>query len=264
MPKISIIIVSWNVKDLLIKCLDSINIVRSKMPLEVFVVDNDSHDNTAESIKQNFSWVKLIASDKNLGFAKANNLAIKQATGDYILLLNPDTEIFTDTLERCLSFVASHADCGVMGCKMVYPNGQDQPSIRRLPNFWPILLMLLKLPKVFPNLKTIKNYLAEDFDYTKTQPVEQVMGAFMFMPKSAIEKVGLLDERFFVWFEEVDFCRRVWQAGLKVYYLADAKIIHHGGKSFSQQKIITNQRRFFISAAKYFLKNGFKKPASEL
>lgn len=254
MKQLSIIIVSWNTKDLLRKCLRSIEQGRGSIDLEVFVVDNASHDNSVEMVQREFSWVKLIASPYNLGFAKGNNTAIKQAQGKYILLLNPDTEIFPDTLEKALFFMENNADCGAMGCKMIFPNGQDQASVRRFPTWWPIFLMLIKAPKLFTNLKALKYYLAEDFDYTKKQTVDQIMGAFMLIPKAIFDKVGILDERFFNWFEEVDLCRRIWQSGYKIYYFPEVKIIHHGGKSFSQETLIKNQRVFFSSALKYFLK----------
>lgn len=252
--KISIIIVSYKVRDLLEKCLNSIEKYRGGLSLEIFVVDNASGDGTAEMVKKKFPQVKLIASDKNLGFARANNLALKQATGEYVLLLNPDTEIFADTLSESLAAFKRHPDCGVLGVHMIYPDGSPQPSVRRLPTVWPILLMLLKLPKIFPHLKSVDRYLASDFDYEKEQEAEQVMGAYMLIPQAVTSKVGLLDERFFVWFEEVDFCRRVRQAGYKVIYTPATKIIHWGGKSFGQQKVVTNQWRFFKSAVLYFLK----------
>ncbi len=254
MKKLSIVIVSWNVQDLLNKCLKSIEQSRGDIDLEVFVVDNASQDNTVKMINNEFPWVKLIVNKKNLGFAKANNIAIKQASGQYILLLNPDTEIFPDTLEKSLLFMDHNPDCGAMGCKMIYPDGRHQASVRRFPTWWPIFLMLIKIPKIFPQLKSIKYYLAEDFDYNKQQTVDQIMGAFMLIPKIVFEQIGIFDERFFNWFEEVDLCRRIWQAGYKIYYFPEIKIIHHGGKSFAQEKLIKNQKIFFSSALKYFLK----------
>ena len=258
MKQLSIIIVSWNVKDLLRQCLQSIAENKGNIDLEVWVVDNDSQDQTVEMIKQEFPWINLIANNKNLGFAKANNLAINKANGQYLLLLNPDTKIFPDTLEKSLAFIESHPECGALGCKMLYPNGTIQPSIRRFPNWLVIFLILIKIPKIFPNLKIFKRYLAEDFDYNKTQTAEQIMGAFMLIPRSVFNKVGILDEKFFNWFEEVDFCRRIWQAKYKIYYFAEAQIIHYGGQSFSQEKLLKNQWIFFSSAIKYFLKNLIK------
>jgi len=254
--KISVIIVSWNTKELLKKCLDSLVKYGEEFDLEIFVIDNASSDGTTWMMKNDFPEINFIPNKDNAGFAKANNQGIKRATGDYVLLLNPDTEIFADTLAHSISFMEENKDCGVMGCKMVYKNGSLQPSVRRFPKLWPILFMFLKLPKIFPHLRSIENYLATDFDYEKTQDADQVMGAYMFIRPAVFDKIGLLDEDFFIWFEEVDFCRRTWKAGYKVMYFPGAKIIHHGGQSFAQQKMVKNQWNFFKSAWKYFRKNG--------
>lgn len=258
--KLSIIIVSWNTGDLLEKCLRSVQKDLAGSMAEVFVIDNNSSDNTVEMIKEKFPRVKVIANKYNTGFAKANNQGIKEATGDYILLLNPDTELFPDTISKSIEFMASHPDCGVMGPKMLYVDNKLQPSVRRFPTVWPIFLMLIKAPKIFKNIKSINNYLATDFDYTKEQVVDQVMGAYMITKMEVLNKTGLLDEKFFIWFEEVDFCLRVVKAGYKVFYNPEVKVIHHGGKSFAQQKTINKQKMFFQSAWKYFIKNGFIKP----
>ena len=182
-------------------------------------------------------------------------MALKQATREYVLLLNPDTELNAYTLIDSVKYMKSCTDCGVMGPKMLYPDGKLQPSVRRFPKAWPIFLMLFKLPKLFPHLKSIDRYLATDFDYSKEQEVDQVMGAFMLIPKIVVNKVGPLDERFFIWFEEVDYCRRVRKSGYQIYYHPEVMIIHHGGKSFSQAGLVKNQWHFFTSALLYFLKN---------
>ncbi|MFA6422556.1 MAG: glycosyltransferase family 2 protein [Candidatus Buchananbacteria bacterium] len=261
--KISIVIVSWNVKDLLQKCLNSIINNPLYELTETFVVDNASKDGSAEMVKEKFPQINLIASDKNLGFAKGNNVALKKCTGDYILFLNPDTEIFTDTLQKSVEFMAQNPNCGIMGCKMLYGDKSFQPSVRRFPSLWPIFLMLIKAPKIFKKIKAIDRYMATDFDYNKAQEVDQVMGAYMFVKKEVIDRVGAFDERFFYWFEEVDFCLRVKKAGFKIMYDPKTIIIHHGGKSFAQQKTINNQKIFFQSAFKYFMKNNFTKKYGE-
>ena len=255
---ISIIIVSWKVRELLKKCLESIRSSQGDFNLEIFVVDNGSDDGTIEMIKRDFPDVRLIASDKNLGFAKANNLALKRASGEFILLLNPDTEINRNSLSKPIEFIKNHQQCGVLGPKMLYPDGKLQPSVRRFPTLGAVAMMLFKLPKLFPNLKAVNKYLAKDFDYNREQIVDQIMGAYMFMPKSAIERVGYLDERFFIWFEEVDYCRRLKASGFEVWYSPEISILHHGGKSFAQAAVISNQRLFFSSALKYFVKYGFQ------
>ncbi|MEK7167612.1 MAG: glycosyltransferase family 2 protein [Patescibacteria group bacterium] len=244
--KLSIIIVSWNVKGLLKKCLESI-----KEDFEIIVVDNNSKDGTKEMVEKDFPEAKLIKNKKNLGFAKANNQGIQEAKGDCILFLNPDTEILDGTLEKCLKEMDT--GIGILGCKILNPDLTIQPSVRRFPTFLNILLILSKLPKFF-HFKSLDHYLAKDFNYDKSQEVDQVMGAFMMVKKEVLDKVGMFDERFFLWFEEVDFCRRAKRNGFKIYYLAEAEIIHYGGQSFGQEMKLKNQWRFFLSALKYFLK----------
>ncbi len=257
MASLSIIIVSWQVKNLLKKCLESIYQNQVDIALEIFVVDNASNDGTAEMVKTNFPQVKLIANQKNLGFAAANNQALKSATGQYLLLLNPDTEILNGALKKMLDFLEASPKIGIAGCKHLNADRTLQPSVRRLPTFFPIFLMLIKITKVFKNLKTIKKYLATDFDYQLTQPTEQVAGSFFLIRKKILEQVGLLDENFFLWFEEVDYCKRAKDAGWQIWYNADASIIHHGGQSFSQQLTAKKQKMFFTSAWRYFKKHGF-------
>lgn len=258
---VSIIIASWKTRELLRKCLQTV-LASTGVAFEIIVVDNASGEGTVEMLESEFAGqIKLIKNDQNLGFAKANNQGLKEASGEYILFLNSDTEIKPDTLSKSLAFMRANPRCGIMGPKMVYPDGSPQSSVRRFPTVWPILLMLLKVPKLWPHLKAIDNYLAVDFDYSKQQEVDQVMGAFMLMPKSLVGQLKGFDERFFIWFEEVDLCLRVKRAGYQVIYNPEVEIVHHGGKSFAQQSLITNQRRFFKSALSYFLKNGWQPKA---
>ncbi|MFA5029524.1 MAG: glycosyltransferase family 2 protein [Patescibacteria group bacterium] len=254
---LSIVIVSWNVKELLNKCLTTISKNSAGLSWEIVLVDNASSDGTVETVRQKFPEVKLIANKQNLGFAKANNLALKEAQGEFILLLNPDTEVLSGSLEKCLAIIKDNPRIGILGCQLLNSDKSVQPSVRRFPRLWPILLLFLKLPKFF-SFKSVNRYLAKDFDYQKEQTVDQVMGAFMLLPKRVIGEIGPLDERFFIWFEEVDFCRRARQKGYQVFYTPQAQIIHHGGQSFSQQGVINKQWQFFKSAWLYFKKYGFK------
>ncbi len=247
--QVSIIIVSWNVKDLLQKCVESIQQYSSNISYEIIVVDNASTDGTAEMIQQ-FPEVTYIQNNTNAGFAKANNQGITQAQGEYILLLNPDTEFTENTIEQCIG--RFDGTVGVIGCQLHNPDGSIQLSVRRFPTFLSQLAILFKIHKIFPFV--LHNYLAKDFDYTKEAEVDQVMGAFMCIPKKVLDTVGLLDEDFFIWFEEVDLCRRIKQAGFTILYYPDTSIIHHGGTSFAQQMTLKKQWWFFRSALRYFLK----------
>ncbi len=249
---LSIVIVSWNVKALLEKCLVSVFNPPSGGDFEVFVIDNASTDGSAEMVREKFPDVKLIANQKNRGFAVANNQAIKQAQGDFILLLNPDTEILDKTLAKMVEFMKTHSDCGIAGCQILNPDKTIQPSVRRLPDWFSSFLILLKLS----HLKFFKpKYLLPDFDYSKSQAVEQVMGAFFMIRKEVIEKIGLLDEGYELWFEEVDFCRRLLKkTNYKIYYTPTAQIIHHGGQSFKQVLTLKKQWLFYKSMLRYYLK----------
>jgi len=255
---LSIIIVSWNVKELLKKCLASIEKNQGQLDSEIFVIDNASGDGSAKMVKTDFPQIKLIANQTNRGFAAANNQGIKQSQGKYILLLNPDTEILPNALSAMINFMDQNAEIGISGCKLLNPDKTLQFSVRRFPRLKAIILIFLKLAKIWPHNKTLNHYLARDFDYTAAQPVDQVMGAFFLIRQKVIEAIGLLDEKFFIWFEEVDFCRRAKLAGWEVWYYPQAKIIHHGGQSFKQQLTLKKQWQFFQSAFYYFRKYGFK------
>jgi len=252
---LSIIIVSWKVKDLLEKCLKSIFEQTQNIEFEIFVVDNDSQDGTVEMVKNKFSKVNLIANRENVGFAKANNQAIKLAKGKYVLLLNPDTEIFENTLEKMVDFMDQNIACGVAGCQLLNPDTSLQPSIRRFPRFSDQALILIKVHHFWPNLGVFRHYLAKDIDYGQVQEVDQVMGAFMMIRYEVIKKIGFLDENFFIWFEEVDYCKRTKSIGWKICYTPEVKIIHYYGQSFKQRLTLDRQKMFNRSMRYYFKKH---------
>jgi GT2 family glycosyltransferase len=249
---ISVIIVSWNVRDLLKKCLESIFRHTQDVAFEVIMVDNASTDGTLEMLKHYFPNVKLIANQKNLGFAKANNIGIREAQGEYILLLNPDTEFIENSLEKVVQKMESDENIGVLGCRILNSDKSLQPSVRRFPTLASQLIILLKLHRLFPSL--LNNYLAKDFDYSKEAEAVQVMGAFFCVSRTVFEQIGLLDEEYFIWFEEVDFCRRAKKVGYKVIYCPEISIIHHSGQSFAQVDTLKKQWWFFRSALHYFSK----------
>jgi len=255
---LSIIIVNWKVKDLLKKCLQSIFEQTKNISFEVFVVDNASSDGSVEMVREKFPQVDLIASSENLGFAKGNNLAIKKSRGRYILLLNPDTEILDNALEKMVRFMDAHLDCGISGCNLLNPDLSLQPSVRAFPNLASQAFILLKIHHLLPHTKTIYKYLVQNFDYEKMQEVDQVMGAFMMIRREVIEKIGMLDEKFWIWFEEVDFCKRAKSASFKILYTPKAKIIHYFGQSFKQAMGVKKQKDFNRSLSYYFKKHGIK------
>lgn len=256
---ISVIIVSWNVRELLKKCLDSVFAHTTPTPpqgggdlwFEVILIDNASSDGTVTMVRQEFAQVTLIANDNNRGFAAANNQGVRQAKGRYVLLLNPDTEFIEDTLTKVAAKMESDPSIGVLGCQLLNPDGTIQPSVRRFPTVWSQLVILTKLHHIWPS--PLDKYLMKGFDYGHEQGADQVMGAFFCVRREVFDKIGLLDEGYFIWFEEVDFCRRAKKAGYKIVYWPGTRVIHHGAQSFKQQMTIKKQWWFFKSALRYFL-----------
>ncbi len=254
---LSIIIVSWNVKQLLINCLNSIYTYLGDQPInfEVIVVDNASSDKTVEAVKSAFPQVKLIANQRNLGFAQANNQAIKLAQGKYIFLLNPDTQLIDSSLLKLIEFVEQQPQPCLVGPKLLYSDGRLQPSVRRLPSFGDQFLILLKLHNFFPHLAPLRRYYMADFNYQQTAEVEQLMGAAILVPRQIFNQLGLLDERFWLLFEEVDFCQRARAAGYKIYFYPSARLIHHKGQSFKRRRTLAKQMNFNHNLFIYFKKH---------
>lgn len=250
--KLSIIIVSWKVKDLLRENLQTLFKSQVDFDWEVFVVDNNSQDGTGEMIKKDFPQVKLIANSDNLGFARANNQAIKKAGGDYILLLNPDMRVFPNTLSHMILWADKHPEAGVSGCHLVDEKGKTIAQARNFPTLWDQLAIVLKIPHIFPQV--LDKYLKKDFDYSREAEVDSIRGSFFLIRKEVVEKIGGLDERYFIWFEEVDYCRQVWEAGWKVIYTPATRCLDKIGQSFSQVKKGKAQRYFRDSMLKYFHK----------
>lgn len=254
-PDLSIIIVNWNTKNLLQKCLESIYKTTRKISYEIFVVDNASSDKSALMVEENFKKVKLIKNKENMGFAKANNQAIKQALGRYILLLNPDTLILNNALNKMVEFLETHPKIGILGPQLLNTNGSLQLSCRTFPTLSSQIIILLKLHHIFPNLSPVKKYFMSDWKHDKAKEVDQVMGACFMVRKKVCDQIGLFDEKYWIWFEEVDFCKRAKNKSWKIYFLPQVKILHHQGQSFKQLLSIKKQIKFNNSLLRYFKKH---------
>lgn len=246
---LSIVIVSWNVKDVLRNNLKSIFNSKGSFDFEVFVVDNDSADGTAEMVSKTFPSVHLIPNNSNLGFSKANNQAIKKAKGDFILLLNPDMELKEDTLDNMLKWMKENKSAKVASCSLIDEKGKRIPHVRRFPGLYSQLAIILKIHHVFPGI--LNRYLNKGFNYEKDSKVDSVRGSF-FMIRNNEQEKPLLDERYFVWFEEVDFCQRVYKKNQEVWYTPVATCIDKVGKSFEQIPRNITQIYFRDSMLKYF------------
>ncbi|XOU94878.1 MAG: glycosyltransferase family 2 protein [Candidatus Kerfeldbacteria bacterium] len=252
---VSIVIVSWQVKEQLKNCLTSIYKETKNLEFEVFVIDNNSSDSTVEMVLNNFSKVHLIANKSNLGFAKACNQGIQRSKGKKVLILNPDTEIRDNAVKKIYNFMSNNPDCGIAGCKIKNEDGSVQPSVRRFPDILSHILILLKLHNFFPSFKPLGKYHFNDFDYNTTQIVDQVMGAFYMLNRDMLKKVGIFDEHFYIWYEEVDLCKRAIEKGWKTYYIHEATVMHLKGVSFGKANVIKKQIIFNRSLLYYFFKH---------
>ncbi len=252
-PDVSIIIVSWNVRELLKANLALLFEHKTRHAFEVIVVDNGSNDGTARMIRETFPAVHLIQNDANRGFAFACNQALRAARGAVFILFNPDMLMGEGAIDHAFDTLLAHKDTGVLGVKLVGSDGSIVPSVRRDPSLPDQLAILLKLPHLFARLTD--RYLARDFDYSRSQNVEQIRGSFFAFRRDVMERVGALDaDNFFVWYEEVDYCRRVRKAGYRVWYSAQVACTDLVGQGFKQQSVRVKQARFSRSMAHYFRK----------
>ncbi len=240
---ISIIIVNWNTRDLLIDCLESI---RQNAPgCEVIVVDNASSDGSAGAAREQFPQVKLIASEANLGFAAGNNLGIAEATGEYVLLLNPDTVVKPDAVDAMREYLAANPDAGAVGCRIENPDGSQQESYwMTFPSLGWLFLKALYLDKIVRRFRKVKKE-----DDTPFQ-VAHLLGACIMAPRCILQELSGFDESYFLYLEETDLCQRIFQSGKNIYYLPSASIIHFGQQSSIQAAEWTNIQ-LYLSTYKF-------------
>ncbi len=250
---LSVIIVSWRVRPFLERCLASLR--STALPLRIIVVDNNSRDGSVELVQKTFPECELIANSTNRGFAAAVNQGLALVHDGHALLLNPDCRVLPGSLEAAVAALESEQDIGVLGCLLRNEDGSIQPSIRRFPSFLDQAMILLKLHRLVPAVSVLRSYFASDLDYTKDQDVDQVKGAFFLISRNALRVVGHLDEAFWIWFEEVDYCRRVKDSGMVVRYLSSAEVVHAGGESFRSVWTVSRQKAFCASLLRYFRKH---------
>ena len=259
---LSVVIVNYNVEYFLEQCLNSVLKARQKNNIEIFVVDNNSSDGSVEMVKQKFPNVILIANKDNRGFSSANNQAIKIAKGRNILLLNPDTVVEESTFNKVVGFMNSHDDCGGLGVRMVDGKGDFLPESKRgLPTPLVAFYKIFGLSSIFPKSKKFGAYHLGYLDEFEINQIDVLSGAFLCVSKSALEKVGLLDETFFMYGEDIDFSYRITQEGFKNYYFPETTIIHYKGESTKKSSInyvFVFYKAMVIFAEKHFSKNNAK------
>lgn len=258
MAKLSVIIVNYNVEYFLEQCLHSVRNACKNLDTEIWVVDNDSVDGSVKMVKDKFPEVKLIANTENLGFSKANNQAMKIASGEYMLLLNPDTIVEEDTFDKVVAFMDSHEDAGGLGVKMVDGKGNFLPESKRgLPTPAVSFFKIFGFSSLFPQSKTFGQYHLSYLDKDQIHPVEILAGAFMLLRKSVLDKTGLLDEDYFMYGEDIDLSWRIIKAGYKNYYFPETRIIHYKGESTRKSSI--NYVFTFYNAMRIFSEKHFSK-----
>lgn len=254
--KLSIVIVNYNVKYFLEQCLHSAYKACNGLDTEIFVVDNNSVDGSIKMVREKFPDVKLIENKDNKGFARANNQAIRKAHGEYILLLNPDTIVEDDTLKKCIQFMEQHDDAGGLGIKMLDGKGKFLPESKRgLPTPSVAFFKVFGLSALFPKSKIFGRYHLGFLDKDKIHEVDILAGAFMLLRKSVLDKIGLLDETFFMYGEDVDLSYRITQAGYKNYYFPETRIIHYKGESTKKSSM--NYVFMFYTAMIIFAKKHY-------
>ncbi len=267
-PDLSICIPTLNAGALLRDCLRSIYANTHSVTFEIIVVDNNSHDGTVEMLRVEFPDVHIIANDRNTGFTRPTNQALRASTGRYALLLNNDTVILPDALDRLVAFADAHPQVGIVTPKVLNRDGTLQKQCRRgLATPWELFCYFSGLAKRFPNDPRFAGYLITYIGEDETHTCAAVSGSCMLIRRAVLDQIGLLDERFFAYQEDTDFCIRAGKAGWQVYYFPQAQIIHYGGEGGSRahpyRSIIEWHRSYFLYYRKnlaqryFFLFNGF-------
>jgi GT2 family glycosyltransferase len=261
--KLSVIIVNYNVQHFLEQCLHSVRKAAHGMATEVFVVDNNSVDGSVQMVQEKFPEVILIANKQNTGFSRANNQAIRIAKGEYVLLLNPDTVVEENTFRKVVEFMDAHPDAGGLGVQMIDGKGNFLPESKRgLPTPSVAFYKIFGLSALFPKSKTFGRYHLGYLDRNQTHPVEVLSGAFMLLRKTALDKVGLLDEDYFMYGEDIDLSYRIILGGYRNYYFHDTRIIHYKGESTKKSSV--NYVFVFYRAMVIFAKKHFSQSNASL
>jgi len=248
---LSIIIVNWNVRDLLRECLRSIEAGKGDLSLEIIVVDSASSDDSVAMVRSEFPSVRLIPCIENVGFPRGNNIGLREAGGDYLLLLNPDTVVVDGALALLVSYLQVNPDVGAVGPQLLNPDGSVQSSRRRFPTAATGFFESTWLEGMAPGV--LRRYYALDLPDDATADVDWLTGACIMVPRSTYEAVGGMDEGYFMYSEELDWCRRIKESRRRVVYYPAAQVLHHVGKS-SEQAITARHINFNRAKLRYFRK----------
>lgn len=259
---LSIITLNYKSKGLVKQCLAGIQAAPPRLSYEIIVVDNSTDDELEEIIMEKFPAAKYVPAPKNLGYAAGNNLGIRQASGSYILILNPDVAVTEGAIEKMVDFLELNPRVAIAGPKLVHPDRAMQFSCYHFPTWDMPLYRRTWLGKFSFGQRKLQNYLMLDWDHQNPRAVDWLLGACLLVRQRAIEQVGLLDEKFFLYFEDVDWCRRFWQSGYQVFYYPEAEMFHYYQRQSAESGLwnILNKpnRAHIMSWLRYFWKWGVK------
>ena len=252
-PRVSTVVLSWNTEDLLRSCLLSLRGMSDRDQHEVIVVDNGSDDDSAGMVEREFQEVRLIRTGRNLGYAEGNNVGIRLARGRQVLLLNSDTEVEPDSIWRLADFLEQNPEYGAVGSLLVSPDGSVQQACMRFPTLAVAVGYDTWFGKRSFFKKRIDHYFYSEFDHTRSEDVDQPPGTALMVPRAVFESVGLLDPDLFLFYNDVDLCRRIRQSGFRIRYLAESRILHHGGASTSRYGSFAAE--WHKNRARYYLRS---------
>jgi GT2 family glycosyltransferase len=238
---VSVVIVSWNARQFLAQCLHSLDRRTCQYDMEIIVVDNGSTDGSPEMVQKDFPHCRLICNHANLGFAKANNIGIRQSAGKYVCLVNSDVRVLDGCITRLVDFCDAHPEVGMVGPRIQGGDGNLQPSCRGFPTVWNTLTRALGLDALFPQSTLFGGYLLPHWKHDTLKPVDILSGCFWLVRRQALDTVGLLDEAFFIYGEDMDWCKRFWAHDWRLIFVPTAQAIHYGAASSDNAPI-----RFYL------------------
>jgi len=255
-PEVSVVVVNWNTRELLRECLTSVVAQMAEVDLELLVVDNASADGSAELVEQGFPQARLWVNPENRGFAAANNQALAQARGRIAFLLNSDAYLKPGALRTLVDYMDAHPEAAVVGMRVLNPDGTTQPSCFRFPTLWDVFCEMSFLTTLFPQSLLFNRRGMGGFDRRTLREVDWVLGAAMAVRREWVERVGGLDEGYFMYVEEMDWCRRIREVGGKVVFFPGAEAVHHGGVSKARARAMILPRAFASRFRYYELFHG--------
>jgi GT2 family glycosyltransferase len=251
-PKVSVIILSWNTKEYLYRCVSSLGERLHSALYEVIVVDNASCDGSIELVREEFPSVRIIVNEENRGYAEGNNIGIREARGEYIVLLNSDIEVLENALESMADFLIKNTRYGAVAARMLSPDGSVQRCCKQFPSIATLFLFDITCNRMLRQAPPVRRYLMRHFDHLSSRDVEQPPGACFMVPRRVVQEIGVFDERFYLFFNDVDYCKRIIKRGYRIRYLFEARVMHHGGRSVVQYD--SYRREWYLGRYRYFAK----------